>query len=115
MLVPAVSSINLVRDEWPDPIKGNLKVYAVNAAGFLFIYFYLGFGLADGNASCWAVKDKDVRIDVDDTKNKDESIDGEHDIGESFRFSFKLLFFLTILQAGAWIGNHVKKDNLLLR
>ena len=113
MLIPAVSSIRLDQDGWPDPIKGNLRVYAVNAAGFLFIYFYLGFGLADDNATCWADSKSEVRMDPDDPRNREEFIDGERDIGESFRSSFKLLFFLTILQAGAWIGNHVKTDNHL--
>ena len=113
MLVPAVSSINL-RDQWPDPIKGNLRVYAVNAAGFLFIYFYLGFGLADGNVSCYADPKSDVMAN-EITKSNETTIDGEHDIGEAYRSSFRALFYLTILQAAAWTGNHVKTDNHLLR
>ena len=77
MLVPAFSSIRLDEDGWPDPIKGNLRVYAVNAAGFLFIYFYLASGLADGNATCYTESTSDLRLDAKSPRSKWDTVEGD--------------------------------------
>ena len=115
MQEPRARSIDLTRDEWPDPVNGVEWICAVSAAGFLSIYFYFGSGQADGGASCWADSKSKVRMSAEDPKNKEEFIDGEHDVGESFRLSFRILFILTILKVGAWTGNHLKTDNLSIR
>ena len=98
MIVPTIQAMTMRLDgeRWPDPIKGNLRIYATNAIGFFLMYFYFGFGFADGNASCWASEESWEREDPD-PKGKETLFDGYHDVGASFRGSFKVLFILTVI------------------
>ena len=49
-----MSTIDVPEHRKIDPLAGNLRIYALNLAGFLFIYGYFAFGFADDEATCLA-------------------------------------------------------------
>ena len=57
MITPVVYNLNTIdvpAHRKIDPLHGNQKVYALNLAGFLFIYGWFAFGFADDGATCLA-------------------------------------------------------------
>ena len=109
MITPVVQ--NMAKNDVPahrkfDPLYGNIKLYALNLAGFLFIYGYFAFGFADDGAICiasWNEKDE-KRID-EDSDQADGALVGNETW--NFRLLFLQLFFLTIIQAGGLYYNHI--------
>ena len=112
MITPVVQHMafdNVPAHRKIDPIHGNLKVYALNLAGFLFIYGYFASGFADDGATCLAnlncLNEKDEkRIDEDSDQADNAIVENE---SSNFQFLFLQLFILTVIQAVGLYYNHI--------